>query len=65
MRWRTSIASLPAAANSGQYVATGAWKSSSPRSASISAHRKVMVLVVDQTLVRVSRSHGVVLSSLR
>ena len=55
---RTSTSSLPAAANSGQYPATGASRSSSPRSARISAHSAVIVLVVDQTLVMVSRSHG-------
>src|SRR5687767_1875331 len=56
MKWRTSTPSLPLAANSGQYVATG-WSSPiSLRSASISAATNVIVLVVDQTLMMVSRS---------
>ena len=54
----TSTFSLPAAANSGQYVATGAWKSMRPRSARISAHSAVIVLVIDQMFVMVSRSQG-------
>src|SRR4051794_11638578 len=58
IRWRTSTPSLPAAANSGQYLATGACTSSSPRSTRTRAQRAVIVLVVDQTLVMVSRSHG-------
>lgn len=61
--WLTRTFSLPAAANAGQYVATGACRSSSPRSASISTHRAVIVLVVDHTGVSVSRSHGVVRSA--
>ncbi len=43
--------------------ATGASRSSSPRSARISAQSAVIVLVVDQTLMIVSRSHGVVRAS--
>ena len=54
MRWRTRTSCLPLAANSGQYFATGASTSSSPRSTSISAARLVTVLVEDQTLVMVS-----------
>ena len=57
-RWRTRTPSLPAAANSGQYAATGASRSSSPRSASRCAHSAVGPLVVDHTFTRVSRSHG-------
>ena len=48
---------LPAAANSGQYRPTGAARSSMPRSARISAHSAVIVLVTDQTFVIVSRCH--------
>ena len=44
---RTSTPSLPFWANSGQYRATGASKSSSPRSASISMQVAAMVLVVE------------------
>ena len=51
---------LPFAANSGQYFATGASTSSSPRSTRISAARLVTVLVEDQTLVMVSCDHGTV-----
>ncbi|MCW2913158.1 MAG: hypothetical protein JWN52_1226 [Actinomycetia bacterium] len=54
---------LPAAPNSGQYVATGACRSSSPLSARMSAHSAVIVLVVDQALVMVSRCHGRVRAS--
>src|SRR5437763_1689695 len=57
IRWRTSMPSLPLAANSGQYLVTGAYTSSSPRSTSSSAASESMVLVVDQTLTMVSRSH--------
>ena len=46
-------------ANSGQYAATGASRSSCPRSASISAASAVIVLVVDQTLTMVSAVQGV------
>ena len=62
-RCRTSTPSLPAAANSGQYRATGAARSSSPRSARISAHSAVIVLVTDQTLAIVSRCQGIVRSA--
>jgi hypothetical protein len=55
---RSSTFSLPAAANSGQYFATGASRSISPQSARINAHSAVIGFVVDQTLVIVSRSHG-------
>jgi hypothetical protein len=48
-----------AAANSGQYLATGASRSSSPWSASWCAQSAVMPFVVDQTLVSVSFAHGV------
>jgi hypothetical protein len=58
MTWRTVIASLPPAANSGQYRATGASGSSSPRSIRMCAQSEVMALVVDHTLVSVSRCHG-------
>src|SRR5207249_2946748 len=44
-RWRTLIPALPRAANSGQYRATGASRSSSPRSTSTSAARAVGVSV--------------------
>jgi hypothetical protein len=47
MTWATVTAAFPLAANSGQYFATGAWTSSSPRSASRRAVRAVMVLVVE------------------
>ena len=63
IRCRTSTRSLPPWANSGQYVATGAWKSSWLLSASMRAHKNVMVFVVDHTLVMVSRSHGALLAS--
>ena len=55
---RTSIASLPFAANSGQYFATGSYGSSRPRSTAISAARFVTVFVDDHTLVIVSSTHG-------
>src|SRR5262249_34934690 len=48
---------LPAAANSGQYLATAASKSSWPRSTSTSAPSANMVLVVEKTQVIVSRCH--------
>src|SRR6266851_655934 len=61
-RWlmiqRTGMSALPLAANSGQYLATGASGSSSPRSIRTCAHSEVIAFVVDQTLVRVSSSHG-------
>ena len=63
MRCRTRTWSLPLAANSGQYAATGASRSTSPRSASISTARLVTVLVVDQTFTIVSGSHGRVRAS--
>ena len=53
---------MPWAANSGQYLATGASMSSSPLSTSISAARLVTVLVDDQTLVMVCSVHGTVRS---
>lgn len=53
---------LPAAPNSGQYLATFAYGSSSPRSTSIRAISATMVLVLDQTLVMVSSAQGVVRS---
>src|SRR5688572_15673536 len=56
---RTSMFSLPFAANSGQYFATGANGSSSPRSTRIRAARLVTVFVVDQTFVMVCSVHGV------
>src|SRR4051812_43091873 len=58
MRCLTSTASLPLAANSGQYFATGAYTSNSPRSASTRAASDVMVFVVDHTLVIVCSDHG-------
>ncbi len=62
IRCLTSTPSLPLAANSGQYVATGASRSSCPRSARTSAASEVIVLVVDHTLTRVFSSHGLVRS---
>ena len=47
MMLATVIAPLPLAANSGQYLATGALKSIRPRSASSSAVSAVIVLVVE------------------
>ena len=55
---RRSTPSLPAAANSGQDRATGASRSSRPRSTSTSAHSAVMVLVTDHTPVRVPACPG-------
>ena len=52
--WRVATASLPPAANSGQYVAIGSYRSSSPRSARIRQHSAAIVFVVDQTLMIVS-----------
>jgi hypothetical protein len=46
--WRTLILPLPPAANSGQYAATLASKSSSPRSTSTSAASEVIVFVVEK-----------------
>src|ERR1017187_1216347 len=59
---RTGISALPAAANSGQYLATGASGSSSPRSTRMCAASEVIALVVDHTLVSVSGCHGLVLA---
>ena len=59
-RWRTSTLPLPLAANSGQYRSTGASTSTSPRLASTSNDRQLIVFVVEKTLMIVSRSHGVV-----
>jgi hypothetical protein len=61
MRWRMPC--LPPTANSGEYLATGASTSSSPRSTSISAARLVTVLLDDQTLVMVCSDHGTVRAS--
>src|SRR5258708_6274321 len=58
--WRTLIAALPRAANSGQYAATFASRSSSPRSTSTSAASEVIVLVVENTQVIVFSVHGTV-----
>src|SRR5580765_6837505 len=57
-RWRTLIAALPLAANSGQYLATVASRSSSPRSTNASAASDVMHLVVENTLAMVFSDHG-------
>lgn len=54
-RWRTSIFSLPGAANTVQYRITGAAGSSSPWPARISAHSAVSALVTEKTLVIVAR----------
>src|SRR6516164_1141434 len=62
--WRTLIPALPRAANSGQYVATVASRSSSPRSISTSAASEVIVLVVEKTQVIVSSAQGTVRASL-
>ena len=60
-RWRTrTVSSLPASANSGQYVATGASTSTRPRLASTSSDRHDIVFVVENTLMIVSSSHGTV-----
>src|SRR6516164_4542745 len=61
--WRTLILSLPLAANSGQYLATVASRSSAPRSTSPSAASAVIVLVVEKTLVMVFSPHGTVRAS--
>jgi hypothetical protein len=55
---RTGMSPLPAWPNSGQYLATGASGSSSPRSISRCAASDVTAFVVDQTFVSVSRCHG-------
>src|SRR6516164_4578190 len=52
-KWRTLTAALPLVANSGQYLATVASRSSSPRSTSTSAASAVMHLVVEKMLVMV------------
>src|SRR6185295_5538818 len=62
-RWRTLIPALPRTANSGQYLATLASRSSSPRSTSASAASAVIVLVVENTLVIVLSVHGAVRAS--
>src|SRR3954447_13850697 len=62
-RWRTLIPALPLAANSGQYLATLASRSSSPRSTSTSAASAVIALVVEKTLEMVFSAHGVVRAS--
>src|SRR5262245_30446158 len=62
-RWRTLTPALPLAANSGQYEATVASRSSSPRSTSTSAASEVMLLVVEKTLVIVFSVHGAVRAS--
>ena len=55
---RPGCRSLPPAANSGQYVATGASTSSAPSCASLLAHIAVAPLVVENTSASVSSSHG-------
>src|SRR6478752_1246997 len=62
-KWRTLIPALPLVANSGQYLATFASRSSSPRSTSTRAASEVMDLVVENTLVIVSSVHGAVRAS--
>src|SRR5262245_36153204 len=68
-RWlnsqRTGICPLPACANSGQYAATGASRSSAPFSASRLAQIAVIPLVVEYTLTIVSRFHGWVFAASR
>src|SRR6516164_3447189 len=61
--WRTLIPALPRAANSGQYLATFASRSSSPRSTSTSAASEVIVLVVENTQAIVFSVHGTVRAS--
>ena len=56
-RWRTVTDSLPAAANSGQYVATGASMSTSPRSARTCNAVAVTPLVVEKLTAIVSSAH--------
>src|SRR5262249_33121382 len=63
-RWRTLTPALPRAANSGQYLATGASRSRSPRSMSKRAASVVIALVVENTLVIVSSAQGTVRASL-
>ncbi len=55
---RTVAFSLPCAANSGQYSATGASMSSSPRDASTCAQIATAPLVQENTIDTVSRVHG-------
>jgi hypothetical protein len=55
---RTGMSALPACANSGQYCATGASTSSSPRSASRFAHAAVAPLVVEKTSCNESLVYG-------
>src|SRR5262245_15397419 len=62
-RWRTLTPALPLAANSGQYEATAASRSSSPRSTSTSAASAVIVFVVEKTQVIVSSVQGTVWAS--
>src|SRR5262249_47281339 len=57
-RWRTLTPALPRAANSGQYEATVASRSSWPRSTSTRAASAVIVLVVEKTLAIVFWAHG-------
>ena len=54
----TTTSSLPLVANSGQYSATGASRSSCPRSARMWAHSAVAPFVQEYTTTRVSASHG-------
>ncbi len=56
--WRTVICSLPAAANAGQYSATGASTSTCPRSASTCIVSAVGPLVVENTDPKVSSCQG-------
>src|SRR5437764_12028077 len=62
-KWRTLIPALPRAANSGQYAATFASRSSSPRSTSTSAASEVIVLVVENTQAIGFSVHGTVRAS--
>src|SRR3954447_15377453 len=62
-KWRTLIPALPRAANSDQYLATVASRSSSPRSTNTSAASEVIVLVGEKTQVIVSSAHGTVRAS--
>jgi hypothetical protein len=55
---RTLAASLPRFANSGQYSATGASRSSRPRDASRCAHSAVAPFVQENTMLTVSRSQA-------
>ena len=60
----TVTASLPAAPNSGQYLATGASKSSRPDPAYRAASTASMPLPTEKKLTRVSASHGAVLAAV-